>query len=254
MKMFHWCFSFSNINFFCNLLILIFSPFFFLFLFHLSLFHNFSRYNSRVIDKIDQSEFEGFEYVNPLLMSLEDCVWHHETCQLHPYNNIQVSMTWNVFIVFGFVYLQREKNGSMLEIESLDSTFSKTGTHLYCLSLLETSKGTLFRVEGAKNPWKRSQWPGMYREPFLQLGFSHHYCQNRGHLTSRFHFNKSILAKNLRFGASLLIAAHLELLWSYWEYKFGRSNPTCNVLAKCHLKKLFKLAWNGCTKGKVAKD
>ncbi|KAK9883124.1 hypothetical protein WA026_001320 [Henosepilachna vigintioctopunctata] len=28
----------------------------------------------RVIEKIDQSEFEGFEYVNPLLMSLEDCV------------------------------------------------------------------------------------------------------------------------------------------------------------------------------------
>ncbi|RZB40759.1 C1 1 and/or Pkinase C domain containing protein [Asbolus verrucosus] len=27
-----------------------------------------------VIEKIDQSEFEGFEYVNPLLMSLEDCV------------------------------------------------------------------------------------------------------------------------------------------------------------------------------------
>lgn len=26
------------------------------------------------IEKIDQSEFEGFEYVNPLLMSLEDCV------------------------------------------------------------------------------------------------------------------------------------------------------------------------------------
>ncbi|CAG7724112.1 unnamed protein product [Allacma fusca] len=30
--------------------------------------------DTRVIDKIDQSEFEGFEYVNPLLMSLEDCV------------------------------------------------------------------------------------------------------------------------------------------------------------------------------------
>uniref|UniRef100_A0A4Y0BJE4 protein kinase C n=1 Tax=Anopheles funestus TaxID=62324 RepID=A0A4Y0BJE4_ANOFN len=30
--------------------------------------------DDRVIDKIDQSEFEGFEYVNPLLMSLEDCV------------------------------------------------------------------------------------------------------------------------------------------------------------------------------------
>ncbi|CAH0564822.1 unnamed protein product [Brassicogethes aeneus] len=28
----------------------------------------------RIIEKIDQSEFEGFEYVNPLLMSLEDCV------------------------------------------------------------------------------------------------------------------------------------------------------------------------------------
>lgn len=26
------------------------------------------------IEKIDQSEFEGFEYVNPLLMSMEDCV------------------------------------------------------------------------------------------------------------------------------------------------------------------------------------
>lgn len=30
--------------------------------------------DERVIDKIDQSEFEGFEYVNPLLMSMEDCV------------------------------------------------------------------------------------------------------------------------------------------------------------------------------------
>lgn len=30
--------------------------------------------DAKVIDKIDQSEFEGFEYVNPLLMSLEDCV------------------------------------------------------------------------------------------------------------------------------------------------------------------------------------
>uniref|UniRef100_A0A6M2DE79 Protein kinase C n=1 Tax=Xenopsylla cheopis TaxID=163159 RepID=A0A6M2DE79_XENCH len=30
--------------------------------------------DDHVIDKIDQTEFEGFEYVNPLLMSLEDCV------------------------------------------------------------------------------------------------------------------------------------------------------------------------------------
>lgn len=28
----------------------------------------------KAIEKIDQSEFDGFEYVNPLLMSLEDCV------------------------------------------------------------------------------------------------------------------------------------------------------------------------------------
>ena len=28
----------------------------------------------RVIDQIDQSEFEGFEYVNPLLMTFDDCV------------------------------------------------------------------------------------------------------------------------------------------------------------------------------------
>uniref|UniRef100_A0A336MBT7 CSON014807 protein n=1 Tax=Culicoides sonorensis TaxID=179676 RepID=A0A336MBT7_CULSO len=32
--------------------------------------------DDEVIDKIDQSEFEGFEYVNPLLMSLEDCSEH----------------------------------------------------------------------------------------------------------------------------------------------------------------------------------
>lgn len=41
---------------------------------------------SRIIEQIDQSEFEGFEYVNPLLMSLEDCVWHNVNCALHPNN------------------------------------------------------------------------------------------------------------------------------------------------------------------------
>ena len=35
--------------------------------------HKFSVYR-KVIGKIDQTEFEGFEYVNPLLMSQEDCV------------------------------------------------------------------------------------------------------------------------------------------------------------------------------------
>ena len=29
----------------------------------------------KTIADIDQSEFDGFEYVNPLLMSMEDCVW-----------------------------------------------------------------------------------------------------------------------------------------------------------------------------------
>lgn len=30
--------------------------------------------NSDIVKKIDQSEFEGFEYINPLLMSAEECV------------------------------------------------------------------------------------------------------------------------------------------------------------------------------------
>lgn len=30
--------------------------------------------DNQLIERIDQTEFEGFEYVNPLLMSLEDCV------------------------------------------------------------------------------------------------------------------------------------------------------------------------------------
>lgn len=34
----------------------------------------FSPSYSDVVKKIDQSEFEGFEYINPLLMSAEECV------------------------------------------------------------------------------------------------------------------------------------------------------------------------------------
>nr|XP_045584228.1 atypical protein kinase C-like isoform X2 [Procambarus clarkii] len=34
----------------------------------------FTADDQRAIENIDQSEFEGFEYVNPLLMSMEDCV------------------------------------------------------------------------------------------------------------------------------------------------------------------------------------
>lgn len=35
---------------------------------------SFSVRFSDVVKKIDQSEFEGFEYINPLLMSAEECV------------------------------------------------------------------------------------------------------------------------------------------------------------------------------------
>lgn len=28
----------------------------------------------KILETIDQSEFEGFEYINPLLMSSEECV------------------------------------------------------------------------------------------------------------------------------------------------------------------------------------
>lgn len=39
---------------------------------------------SDIVKKIDQSEFEGFEYINPLLMSAEECVWSPtpELCHL----------------------------------------------------------------------------------------------------------------------------------------------------------------------------
>lgn len=30
---------------------------------------------SGVVDRINQKDFEGFEYVNPLLMTVEDTVW-----------------------------------------------------------------------------------------------------------------------------------------------------------------------------------
>lgn len=35
--------------------------------------HYYFRFRD-VVKKIDQSEFEGFEYINPLLMSAEECV------------------------------------------------------------------------------------------------------------------------------------------------------------------------------------
>jgi len=31
-----------------------------------------------IIKRIDQSEFEGFEYINPLLLSTEETVWRND--------------------------------------------------------------------------------------------------------------------------------------------------------------------------------
>ena len=39
-----------------------------------SLIHIFSLHGRKMLETIDQSEFEGFEYINPLLMSSEECV------------------------------------------------------------------------------------------------------------------------------------------------------------------------------------
>lgn len=52
----------------------------------------------RIIEKIDQSEFEGFEYVNPLLMTFDDCVWHNSNCQYHPNYSMQVNCEADFFL------------------------------------------------------------------------------------------------------------------------------------------------------------
>ena len=38
-------------------------------------------FHRKLLETIDQSEFEGFEYVNPLLMSSEECVWKQKRDQ-----------------------------------------------------------------------------------------------------------------------------------------------------------------------------
>lgn len=53
----------------------------------------------RIIDQIDQSEFEGFEYVNPLLMTFDDCVWHTSNCQYHPNFNMQVGIFFSQTLI-----------------------------------------------------------------------------------------------------------------------------------------------------------
>lgn len=54
-----------------------------------------------VVKKIDQSEFEGFEYINPLLMSAEECVWDMliHTTHTHTHTYIHARVTWRLSVL-----------------------------------------------------------------------------------------------------------------------------------------------------------
>lgn len=45
-----------------------------------------------IIKRIDQSEFEGFEYINPLLLSTEETVWRNDLVG-DSVNDINLSLT-----------------------------------------------------------------------------------------------------------------------------------------------------------------
>ena len=51
--------------------------------------YSYKKIFRKQIEKIDQSEFDGFEYVNPLLMSLEDCVWQEPLFIVQRHNQDQ---------------------------------------------------------------------------------------------------------------------------------------------------------------------
>ena len=54
--------------------------------------------NRTVIDKIDQTEFDGFEYVNPLLMSAEDVVWGRARAKSNNLERQKISKIFRIFI------------------------------------------------------------------------------------------------------------------------------------------------------------
>lgn len=79
--------------------------FFFFMSLELIVFSGFSELNfsfalcSDVVKKIDQSEFEGFEYINPLLMSAEECVWgtrHLCSHNTHPHTHTRTHTLMHV--------------------------------------------------------------------------------------------------------------------------------------------------------------
>lgn len=55
---------------------------------------------SDVVKKIDQSEFEGFEYINPLLMSAEECVWETRRLCSHTHHPHTHTHSCTCYVVF----------------------------------------------------------------------------------------------------------------------------------------------------------
>ena len=59
--------------------------------------------NRTVIDKIDQTEFDGFEYVNPLLMSAEDVVWCRARARNQTTSNAKKYRKFSGFFICAFI-------------------------------------------------------------------------------------------------------------------------------------------------------
>lgn len=59
----------------------------------------FCSFHRKLLETIDQSEFEGFEYVNPLLMSSEECVWKQKRDQKQMHWVISRNTEINVVLI-----------------------------------------------------------------------------------------------------------------------------------------------------------